>query len=556
MREQGPMPELRVERACRVQQRNPKTPGTKCFARYESYKSARTLGEVLSLGGLREDVHFDIAKGYITCVAAETAEAEAGAPTAPVPKKSRSGAREKPAELMQEIEELRDRNAALALENRALRTENQELRERRLPPSADTEVETTRMTWRAALKRCPQLTENQVKSLPRLVVVDAPSNVRRMTYSLADVDALAATVAAKRAVWQEVVSGDRLVCSDAIERYPQLTTDAVRKLTPELALPPRAEAQRELRTYARAEVEALAKARSGGAALDAPKPDAATPRPGPELAALIGREYEDSSEEDLVSWGVFHVDWDPESEAFVAFIFKTLDGTPCDVSGCEWMDAQELLDAEWAVWDDSIEALERRWTQVLSGPRLTIHSALDRYVEALVARRAEALVAARLPSDDSGDEAAGRAPKRQRHDEPSTAISDARIAGACPVCLEDLGQGVATSLDCGHSIHVTCLGEYSASTWAEGTPATRTRRGTQLVCPCCRAPTRVARPETTFDVGDAVSARFGRKWHDGVIDEVLTDDDGRIVEYEVLWPTGECNPIPRAHVRAPPEATA
>ena len=65
---------------------------------------------------------------------------------------------------MQEIEELRDRNAALALENRALRTENQELRERRPPPSADTEVETTRMTWRAALERCPQLTENQVKS--------------------------------------------------------------------------------------------------------------------------------------------------------------------------------------------------------------------------------------------------------------------------------------------------------------------------------------------------------------------------------------------------------
>ena len=53
-----------------------------------------------------------------------------------------------------------------------------------------------------------------------------------------------------------------------------------------------------------------------------------------------------------------------------------------------------------------------------------------------------------------------------------------------------------------------------------------------------------------FEVGEAVSARFGREWYDGVIDEVLVNDDGRVTKYEVLWTTGECNPIRARDVRA------
>ena len=53
-----------------------------------------------------------------------------------------------------------------------------------------------------------------------------------------------------------------------------------------------------------------------------------------------------------------------------------------------------------------------------------------------------------------------------------------------------------------------------------------------------------------FEVGEAVSARFGREWYDGVVDEVILDLNDRIIEYEVLWPTGECNPISPRDVRA------
>ena len=53
-----------------------------------------------------------------------------------------------------------------------------------------------------------------------------------------------------------------------------------------------------------------------------------------------------------------------------------------------------------------------------------------------------------------------------------------------------------------------------------------------------------------FEVGEAVSARFGRGWYDGVVDEVLVNGDGRVTKYEVLWTTGECNPIRARDVRA------
>ena len=59
----------------------------------------------------------------------------------------------------------------------------------------------------------------------------------------------------------------------------------------------------------------------------------------------------------------------------------------------------------------------------------------------------------------------------------------------------------ATSLECGHRLHAACLKD-----WAEGNAAKRTRRGTQLSCPMCRATIRVG-VKTAFDVGETVDAR-------------------------------------------------
>ncbi|EGB07997.1 hypothetical protein AURANDRAFT_64537 [Aureococcus anophagefferens] len=115
--------------------------------------------------------------------------------------------------------------------------------------------------------------------------------------------------------------------------------------------------------------------------------------------------------------------------------------------------------------------------------------------------------------------------------------------GPIVMILVDLGDG-ATALDCGHRIHASCLEEYSKNAWADGTAATRTRRGTRLTCPCCRAPSLVADP--VFRVGDEVEAKWGGSWCPGVVDEVLSEGG-----YEVLWDdTGQCNPIPARDVRA------
>ena len=51
-----------------VQQENPKKPGSLSFERYEAYKAARTLEEMLSLGGVRGDFKHDVNKGFITVV--------------------------------------------------------------------------------------------------------------------------------------------------------------------------------------------------------------------------------------------------------------------------------------------------------------------------------------------------------------------------------------------------------------------------------------------------------------------------------------------------------
>ena len=139
---------------------------------------------------------------------------------------------------------------------------------------------------------------------------------------------------------------------------------------------------------------------------------------------------------------------------------------------------------------------------------------------------------------DAGDNAT-RAPKRQRLNK----FAPPRVDERCPICLEDVGEGV--TLDCKHMIHASCLEEYCANVWAGGTAATRTRRGTQLTCPICRAPSRIA--SSGFKVGQAVEAKWDGAWHPGVVDEVLSDEG----TYEIVWDdAGQCNPIPARDVRA------
>lgn len=54
-----------LDARCRVDQNNPKKQAS--AERYEKYKHARTLGEVLKLGGSRGDIGNDMIRGYIVC---------------------------------------------------------------------------------------------------------------------------------------------------------------------------------------------------------------------------------------------------------------------------------------------------------------------------------------------------------------------------------------------------------------------------------------------------------------------------------------------------------
>ncbi|KAH8049901.1 hypothetical protein JL722_11685 [Aureococcus anophagefferens] len=51
-----------------VAQPNPKAPGTLSFARYEAYAAAATCSEFLDLGGRRDDLKHDLAKGFVVVV--------------------------------------------------------------------------------------------------------------------------------------------------------------------------------------------------------------------------------------------------------------------------------------------------------------------------------------------------------------------------------------------------------------------------------------------------------------------------------------------------------
>ena len=48
-----------------VAQANPKRKGSKAWARYNRYKSARTKREMFDLGGTKGDFKWDLNKGYV-----------------------------------------------------------------------------------------------------------------------------------------------------------------------------------------------------------------------------------------------------------------------------------------------------------------------------------------------------------------------------------------------------------------------------------------------------------------------------------------------------------
>ena len=48
-----------------IEQNNPKQPASKSYDRYEMYKAATTLDEMLKLGGTNQDFTHDVKKGFI-----------------------------------------------------------------------------------------------------------------------------------------------------------------------------------------------------------------------------------------------------------------------------------------------------------------------------------------------------------------------------------------------------------------------------------------------------------------------------------------------------------
>ena len=79
------------------------------------------------------------------------------------------------------------------------------------------------------------------------------------------------------------------------------------------------------------------------------------PRPDQALAALERKTYEDTSADPSTTWGVLRVGWDPETEAFVAYVYDLAKGQPTGLGDCEPLDAQELATASWAVWADAVD---------------------------------------------------------------------------------------------------------------------------------------------------------------------------------------------------------
>jgi hypothetical protein len=98
--------------------------------------------------------------------------------------------------------------------------------------------------------------------------------------------------------------------------------------------------------------------------------------------------------------------------------------------------------------DAALPSVTARQPTVGTNSARNVNTYLRTDVEALAAKIA----------GDIGPPAPKR-PRVQKAPQPRVEKAPERV-DACPVCLEDLGDG-ATALVCGHRIHASCLEEYS-----------------------------------------------------------------------------------------------
>jgi hypothetical protein len=73
-----------------------------------------------------------------------------------------------------------------------------------------------------------------------------------------------------------------------------------------------------------------------------------------DVAALQSRVYTDASTEKEEDWAVLRVGYDREFGIFVAFIYRLSAGVPSTPHELDWIPAEELMHAPWAIeWRDS-----------------------------------------------------------------------------------------------------------------------------------------------------------------------------------------------------------
>ena len=58
--------QIAAKAACVYVQINPKTPGSKCYERFQHYKMSETLDDALARGAKREDIVYDYLAGFLT----------------------------------------------------------------------------------------------------------------------------------------------------------------------------------------------------------------------------------------------------------------------------------------------------------------------------------------------------------------------------------------------------------------------------------------------------------------------------------------------------------
>jgi hypothetical protein len=407
-----------------------------------------------------------------------------------------------------------------------------------------------RLTKRKACELFPSLSELRLRALPSVVAWQPTIGINSArdvhTYLLSDVEAFAAKAAAELTdpTWQAVERGERLTRQKVFELYPSVSRKRLVALNFVVARQPTIG---DVNTYQRSEVEAL--------------------------AAQVAAESADPAVWQAVERGE-RLTLSKACELYPSLSESRLRALPSVVARqptigtCSARDVNTYLRTDVEAVAAEIEASDPAWQAVERGERLTSSKARELYpclseqrlrktLHSVVARQpwigkkcaCNVNTYLRTDVETLAAEVAGDnvppAPKRPRVEKAARPrVEKAPPRGdACPVCLEDLGDG-ATALDCGHRIHSSCLEELKSNAWADGSAATRTRRGTRLTCPCCRAPSLVEDPG--FRVGDEVEAKWCGTWFPGSIDEVLSEEGS----YEVLWDTGEVNPIPARDVRA------